>query len=61
MERHLGSRPWFVGDAMTLADISLYAYTHAADEGGFDLGPYAAVRAWLERVASQPGHVQIDA
>jgi glutathione S-transferase len=61
MERHLSSRPWFVGDAMTLADVSLYAYTHAADEGGFDLGPYAAVRAWLEQVAQQPGHVSIDA
>jgi glutathione S-transferase len=61
MERHLSSRPWFVGDAMTLADISLYAYTHAADEGGFDLGPYPAVRAWLEQVVQQPGHVPIDA
>jgi glutathione S-transferase len=61
MERHLDSRTWFVGDAMTLADISLFAYTHSADEGGFDLGPHAAVRAWLERVAEQPGHVPIHA
>lgn len=61
MERHLDSRAWFVGDAMTLADISLFAYTHAADEGGFDLGPHAAVRAWLERVAEQPGHLPIHA
>ena len=52
---------WLVGDTMTLADIALYAYTHVADEGGFDLEPYPAIRAWLERVASQPGHVTIDA
>jgi glutathione S-transferase len=61
MEQHLDGRDWLVGDSMTLADIALYAYTHAADEGGFDLGPYPAVRAWLDRVAAQPGHVQIDA
>lgn len=61
MERHLDSRTWFVGDAMTLADISLYAYTHAADEGGFDLGTYTTTRAWLDRVAQQPGHVPIHA
>jgi glutathione S-transferase len=45
---------------MTLADIALYAYTHAAEEGGFDLEPYPRIRAWLERVASQPGHVTIE-
>jgi glutathione S-transferase len=61
MERHLGSRTWFAGDAMTLADISLYAYTHAAGEGGFELEPYSSVRAWIERVAAEPGHVPIDA
>jgi glutathione S-transferase len=61
MERHLDGRDWFVGDGMTLADIALYAYTHAADEGGFDLEPYPAIRSWLDRVASQPGHVPIDA
>jgi glutathione S-transferase len=61
MERHLASRDWFVGDAMTLADIALYAYTHVADEGAFDLARYAAVRRWLERVAAEPGHVPIDA
>ena len=61
MERHLDGRGWFVADAMTLADIALYAYTHVADEGGFDLGEYAAVRAWLERVAAEPRHVPIDA
>jgi glutathione S-transferase len=61
MERHLGSREWFVGGAMTLADVALYAYTHVADEGGFDLKPYPAVRAWIDRVSAEPGHVAIDA
>jgi len=62
MEKHLGTgREWFVGDGMTLADIALYAYTHVADEGGFDLAPYPAVRAWIDRVALTPGHVVIDA
>jgi glutathione S-transferase len=57
MERHLADRAWFVGDSMSLADIALYAYTHAAEEGGFDLGGCAAIRGWLDRVAGEPGHV----
>jgi glutathione S-transferase len=62
MERHLeGGRSWLVGDGMTLADNSLYAYTHVADEGGFELDRFPAIGAWLERVASVPGHVPIDA
>jgi len=61
MERHLTGRDWLVGNGMTLADISLYAYTHVAHEGGFDLGGYPAITAWLERVAAEPGHVTIDA
>ncbi len=61
MESHLAGRTWFVGDSMTLADIALYAYTHVAHEGGFDLGPYPAIGAWLRRVSSEPGHVPIDA
>ena len=61
MERHLDERAFLVGEAYTLADISLYAYTHVAHEGEFDLEPYPAIRAWLERVAAQPGHVPIDA
>jgi glutathione S-transferase len=61
MERHLDGRGTLVGDGLTLADIVLYAYTHVADEGGFDLGGYPAVRAWLDRVASEPGHVPIGA
>jgi glutathione S-transferase len=61
LERGLDGRSWLVGDAMTLADIALYAYTHVADEGGFDLGRYTGIRTWLARVASEPGHVSIDA
>ena len=61
MERHLAGRTLLVGERYTIADISLYAYTHVAHEGGFDLGPYSAIRAWLERVAAQPGHITIDA
>jgi glutathione S-transferase len=61
MERHLDEREWFVDDSMTLTDIALYAYTHAADEGGFSLEPHAAVRAWLDRVAAEPGHVPMTA
>jgi glutathione S-transferase len=45
---------------MTIADIALYAYTHSADEGGFSLDEYPAIRAWLDRTAGQPGHVTID-
>jgi glutathione S-transferase len=61
MERHLDRRDFFVGGQPTLADIALYAYTHVADEGGFDLERYPAIRAWLDRVAALPGHVPIDA
>ena len=61
MESHLGGREYLVGDRCSIADIALYAYTHVADEGGFDLGRYAAIRAWLDRIAAQPGHVTIDA
>jgi glutathione S-transferase len=59
MERHLAGRSFFVGEHYTIADIALYAYTHVADEGGFDLTPYAAVSAWLARVRSQPRHIPI--
>lgn len=61
MERHLAGRDWLVGAGMTIADISLYAYTHVAHEGGFDLAGYPAIQAWLGRVAAEPGHVTIDA
>ncbi len=59
MDRHLAERRFLVGDRYTLADIALFAYTHVAPEGGFELEPYASVRAWLERIATQPGHVSI--
>jgi glutathione S-transferase len=61
MEKHLGNRTFLVGERYSIADIALYAYTHVAHEGDFDLEPYGAIRAWLDRVASQPGHVTIDA
>ncbi len=59
MESHLARRTFFVGERYTIADIALYAYTHVAGEGGFDLTPYESVRAWLARVAAQPGYVPI--
>jgi glutathione S-transferase len=59
MEGYLARRSFFVGDRYSIADIALYAYTHVADEGGFDLAPYPAIRAWLDRVRSQPGHVSM--
>jgi len=59
MERHLERRLYLVGDRLSLADIALYAYTHVAEEGGFDLEPYAAIRSWLGRVAAEPAHVLI--
>jgi glutathione S-transferase len=59
MERHLARRRFFVDDRYSIADVALYAYTHVADEGGFDLAPHPAVRAWLARVAAEPGHVPI--
>jgi glutathione S-transferase len=59
MESHLSTSEFLVGDRYSIADISLYAYTHVAPEGGFDLQPYPAINAWIERVAAQPGHVPI--
>jgi glutathione S-transferase len=57
MEQQLRRTPYLVGEHYSIADITLYAYTHVAHEGGFDLSDYPAIRAWLARVASQPGHV----
>lgn len=59
MEDHLGERDFFVDDRYSIADIALYAYTHVADEGGFDLTPYPSIRCWLDRVATQAGHCQM--
>jgi glutathione S-transferase len=61
LDDHLADRAFMLDDRFTLADIALYAYTHTADEGGFDLPRYPAVEAWLGRVAAQPGHVSLDA
>jgi glutathione S-transferase len=61
LDQHLEGRSYAVGDSISLADIALYGYTHVAEKGGFELEPYPAVRAWLDRVASEPGHVPIDA
>ena len=61
MDKHLADRAWFVGDMPTLADIALYAYTHCCEEGEFDLTPFPAVRAWVDRVAAMPGHVPMSA
>ena len=60
MEKHLSCRSYFVAQHYTIADIALYAYTHVADEGGFDLSKYSAIRAWLGRVKSQPNYVGMD-
>jgi glutathione S-transferase len=59
MEDHLRDHPFFVAGRYTIADIALYAYTHVAHEGGFDLSPYPALNAWLARVREQPRHIPI--
>ena len=59
METHLKNKDFFVGGSYSVADIALYAYTHVAHEGGFDLAGYPAIRAWIERVAAQPGYIPI--
>ncbi len=61
MDEHLADRRYFVGDRLSLADIGLYAYTHVAESGGFELGGYPSVQAWLGRVAAEPGHIAMDA
>ena len=61
MDEHLAEREWLVGDSITLADICLFAYTHVADEGGFDLGLYPGVIAWMERIMLHPKHVEMNA
>lgn len=59
MEQHLADHAFFAAGRYTIADIALYAYTHVAGEGGFDLAGYPAVRAWLDRVRAQPRHIAI--
>jgi glutathione S-transferase len=60
METHLSQHDWFAGNRYSIADIALYGYTHAADEGGFDLSLYPAIQRWLARVAAQPGYVPLS-
>jgi glutathione S-transferase len=61
MDEHLDGRSFFVGRSLGLADVALYAYTHVAESGGFRLGDYPNVAAWLARVAASPGFVPMDA
>lgn len=60
MEERLGRAPFLAGRNLSVADIALYAYTHAAGEGGFRLEEFPAVSAWLARVEADPGHVPLD-
>ncbi|MEE4070168.1 glutathione S-transferase family protein [Pseudomonas viridiflava] len=57
MEQQLDRTPFLVGEHFSIADIALYAYTHVAHQGGFDLAPYSGIRKWLDRVKDQPGYV----
>jgi len=58
LDDYLATRDFFVGDRYTIADVAIYGYTHLAHEAGIDMGPYADVRAWFERVERQPGYVE---
>ncbi|MCC6946515.1 MAG: glutathione S-transferase family protein [Bradyrhizobiaceae bacterium] len=60
MERHLSHNDYFVGGRTSIADLALYAHTHVAGEGDFDLGAFPAVTDWLARIASEPGHVAMS-
>ena len=59
MEQHLRHRHYFVGETYTIADIGLYAYTHVAEEGGFDLQKFPYIEAWFERIEAHPRHILI--
>ncbi len=59
MDSHLQRRAFFVGERYSIADIALYAYTHVAHEGGFNLSPYRAISNWLDRVKAQPNYLPI--
>ena len=60
METHLAQNDWFAAGRYSIADIALYGYTHAAQQGGFNLSSYAAVSRWLARVAAEPGHIPLE-
>ena len=59
MEQHLKKHDFFVADRYSIADIGLYAYTHVAEEGEFDLSKFLSINSWFKRVQSQPGHILI--
>ncbi|NES00676.1 MAG: glutathione S-transferase family protein [Symploca sp. SIO1B1] len=59
MEKHLTNHQFLVSDRYTIADISLFAYTHVAEEGGFNLASFPAIQAWLQRVQAQPRYISI--
>jgi glutathione S-transferase len=59
LEQRLAQHPFLVADQYTIADIALFAYTHVAEEGHFDLNPFPAIRAWIQRVQAQPKHIPI--
>jgi glutathione S-transferase len=60
IEKHLSTQRFFAANRYTIADISLYGYTHIANECDFDLTGFHAIRSWLKRVADQPGHITMD-
>ena len=60
METHLAAHDWFAGNAYSIADIALYAYTHCAADGGFDLAGFPRVLRWVSRVAGMPGHIGLE-
>ena len=60
MENHLKHHRYFATDRYSVADMALYAYTHLADQCDFDLRAFPAIRAWLHRVAAEPGHIAMD-
>jgi len=59
MEQHLADNSYFVGNQYSIADIALYAYTHVADEGNFDLSGYSRINEWLKRIESQENYLKI--
>jgi len=61
MERHLTNRTYFVDDRPTVADVALFAYTHVAHEGGFDLNRYPNILSWIKRIQATPGYIPMSA
>jgi glutathione S-transferase len=60
LDAHLRDHKFLVDERFTIADITLYAYVHCADQGGFDLAPFRSLPSWFERVRTQPGYLPID-